>query len=217
MTVLEGRAGADSLNGGPGNDTATYLHAPSGVIANLASSGGNTGHAAGDTYISIGNLAGSSFADMLTGNAGANRLDGGKGADTLRGGGGNDTLVGGPGKDAQTGGPGADIFLFNNTSETAAGAARDQITDFNAGSSGTSVDKINLRPIDAKTNVAGNQAFTFIGTNAFSGVSGQLRIALSGSTTIVSGDVNGDSVADFQIGLLNFTNLASLTTIDFLK
>ena len=116
-----------------------------------------------------------------------------------------------------TGGAGADIFLFNNRTESVVGASRDRITDFDAGTSGTSVDRIDLRPIDARTNVAGNQAFTFIGTSVFSGISGQLRIALSGSTTIVSGDVNGDSVADFQIGLLNFTNLANLTGIDFLK
>jgi hypothetical protein len=54
-------------------------------------------------------------------------------------------------------------------------------------------------------------------TSASPGVSSQLRISLHGSTTIVSGDVNGDRVADFEIGLLNFTNLASLTGIDFLK
>jgi hypothetical protein len=98
-------------------------------------------------------------------------------------------------------GRGADIFRFNKRTESVVGIARDRIADFQAGSSGTSVDRIDLRPIDARTNVTGNQAFTFIGTGAFSGISGQLRIALSGSTTVVSGDVNGDSVADFQIGL----------------
>ncbi len=215
--TLEGRSAADTLNGGTENDTATYLHAPAGVIANLASPSGNTGDAAGDTYTSIENLTGSQFADILTGNGLANRIAGGKGNDTLRGAGGNDTLVGNLGKDVQTGGPGSDIFLFNKPTESAVGTSRDRITDFNAGSSGTSVDKIDLRPIDAKTNVVGNPAFTFIGTGAFSGVSGQLRISLSGTTTIVSGDVNGDSVADFQIGLVGFTNLANLTGIDFLK
>jgi Ca2+-binding RTX toxin-like protein len=215
--ALEGRGSADALRGGTGNDTVTYLHAPSGVIANLASPGGNTGHAAGDTYTSIENLTGSRFADTLTGNGFANTLTGGKGADTLRGGDGNDRLVGGPGKDVQTGGAGADIFQFNKRSESVAGTARDRIIDFNAGSPGTYVDRIDLRPIDARTNVAGNQAFTFIGTSAFSGISGQLRIVLSGSNTFVNGDVNGDRVVDFQIGLSNFTNVANLTEIDFLK
>ena len=215
--ILEGRRTTDALNGGTGNDTATYLHAPSGVIANLASPGGNTGHAAGDTYTSIENLTGSRFADTLTGNLSANTLTGGKGADTLRGAGGNDRLIGGPGKDIQTGGAGADIFLFNNRTESVVGTSRDRITDFNAGSPGNYVDRIDLRPIDAKTNVVGNQAFTFIGTVSFSGTKGELRVKQSGTTAIVQGDVNGDSVADFQIGLLNFTALANITAIDFLR
>jgi Ca2+-binding RTX toxin-like protein len=215
--VLEGRNSADTLNGGNGIDTATYLHAPSGLITNLASPGGNTGHAAGDTYISIENLAGSRFADTLTGNGGANRLDGGKGNDTLLAAGGNDRLIGGLGKDIQTGGAGADIFLLANTSESVVGAARDRISDFNAGASDTIVDRIDLRPIDARTNVAGNQAFTFIGTAAFSGISGQLRVQQAGTTAIISGDVNGDSIPDLQIALLNFTNLANLTGMDFLR
>ncbi|MGQ0485482.1 MAG: hypothetical protein ACT4SY_09050 [Hyphomicrobiales bacterium] len=215
--ILEGRGAGDSLNGGFGNDTASYAHAGPGLTASLAAPGGNTGVAAGDTYTSIENLTGSKFADTLTGNGGANRLDGGKGVDTLFGEGGNDRLVGGLGTDVMTGGAGFDIFGFNNQTESVIGNSRDRIVDFNAGSPDTTVDRIDLRPIDARTNVAGNQAFTFIGTNAFSGVSGQLRISLSGSTTIVSGDVNGDAVADFQIGLLNFTNLANLTGIDFLK
>ncbi len=53
--------------------------------------------------------------------------------------------------------------------------------------------------IDANANVAGNQAFTFIGSNAFSGAAGQLRYAASGRDTLISGDVNGDKVADFSI------------------
>jgi serralysin len=214
--ALEGRGGADSLFGGINNDAASYAHAGSGLLANLTNPGVNTGDAAGDTYTSIENLTGSAFADTLTGNGANNSLAGGKGADTLSGGGGADWLIGGLGQDAMTGGPGSDIFVFDKIAESKAGTARDAIADFNAGSSGTSVDRIDLRKIDAKTGVAGNQAFTFIGTSAFSNIKGQLRIALSGSTTIVSGDVNGDSVADFQIGLLNFTALANITSIDFL-
>jgi Ca2+-binding RTX toxin-like protein len=215
--TLEGRAGSDSLAGGAGNDTATYAHAGAGIIANLAEPGGNTGDAAGDTYLSIENLTGSRFADTIDGSGGANILNGGKGPDTLTGGGGNDRLVGGLGTDVETGGTGNDVFIFNKWGESPTGTARDKITDFDAGASDTSVDRIDLRPIDARTNVAGNQAFTFIGTGAFTGISGQLRIALSGTTTIVSGDINGDMTADFQIGLVNFTNVAALTSIDFLK
>ena len=214
---LEGRGGGDSLDGGPGRDTAVYAHSSSGVSASLRAPGGNLGDAAGDTYISIDNLVGTGFADVLSGNGLANAIFGGNGNDRLRGRGGNDVLVGGIGMDVQTGGNGADTFRFTATGDTRAGAARDRITDFNAGSPGTSVDKIDLRPIDSRIEVVGNQAFSFIGTAAFSGISGQLRITLKGTTTIVSGDVNGDSIADFRIALLNVNDLANLTAIDFVR
>ncbi len=211
--ALEGRAGADGLFGGINNDAASYAHAGSGLLANLTNPGVNTGDAAGDTYTSVENLTGSKFADTLTGNGLANTITGLAGADTLLGGRGADRLVGGPGKDAMNGGPGSDIFAFDKPSESVANGARDTITGFNAGSAGTSVDRIDLRKIDAKTGVAGNQAFTF---GPFNGTKGRLRARLVGTTTIVAGDVNGDNIADFQIGLLNFTNLANITAIDFL-
>src|SRR5262249_53545983 len=51
----------------------------------------NTGDAAGDTYVSIENLAGSAFADHLSGDANPNKIDGGPGIDTMTGGAGNDS------------------------------------------------------------------------------------------------------------------------------
>src|SRR5215471_7836415 len=73
---LIGGGGADSLDGGTGTDTASYSTASAGVVANLAAPAGNTGDAAGDSYTSIENLTGSSFADALTGNNSANTLVG---------------------------------------------------------------------------------------------------------------------------------------------
>ena len=76
---------------------------------------------------------------------------------------------------------------------TVAGGGRDRITDFTTG------DRIDLRPIDANAGVAGDEAFSFIGANAFSGVAGQLRYSVSGPDTLISGDVNGDKLPDFSI------------------
>jgi serralysin len=88
--VLEGVAGADILNGSGGFDFARYKSATAGVTASLADPSGNTGDAAGDTYIAIEGLQGSDFADTLIGNDFRNVLVGGEGADVLNGGGGFD-------------------------------------------------------------------------------------------------------------------------------
>jgi len=55
--------------------------------------------------------------------------------------------------------------------------------------------------------LAGNEAFIFIGTAAFA-AAGQLRSIASGATTTVSGDLDGDRTADFEIALTGTLTLA---------
>lgn len=83
----------ETFRGFGGVDTVSYADQPGplGVVANLAKPKSNTGFAAGDTYVSIENLTGTSQNDRLTGNAGDNILEGGRGADKLDGGKGFDT------------------------------------------------------------------------------------------------------------------------------
>jgi len=97
--VLTGRAGGDALIGGSGSDTASYAYSAAAVNVNLTTGSASGGDAAGDTFSSIENFIGSSFADTLVGNAGVNRLEGADGADTLIGRGGADALIGGTGTD----------------------------------------------------------------------------------------------------------------------
>jgi len=104
--------------------------------------------------------------------------------------------------------------VLNAVSDSPPGNGRDQVTDFNAGDAASSVDKINLRVIDARTG-PGNDAFSFIGTAAFSNTKGELRVEQAGTSAIVMGDVDGDGTADFEIELLNFSDLSALTAIDF--
>ena len=59
----------------------------------------------------------------------------------------------------------------------------------------------------------GDNAFSFIGTSAFSGSKGELRTKQVGGNTYVQGDVDGDAAKDFEIEL---TGSLTLTAGDFL-
>jgi serralysin len=126
---LTGGQGADVLNGGDGVDTARYDDSTSGVSIDLGAGLVSGGTAAGDTLISIENLTGSGFKDMLTGNAGANTLHGLAGNDLLNGAGGDDFVYGGAGSDELIGGAGADTFVFKRGD-----GGRDSVYDFDGAS-----------------------------------------------------------------------------------
>ncbi|MGL4968043.1 MAG: beta strand repeat-containing protein [Inquilinus sp.] len=187
--VLRGGAGADRLDGGDGSDTASYYTGTVGVTVNLTAGTGSGGDAQGDTYAGIENVTGSAGADQITGSAVANALNGWAGQDVLRGGGG------------------ADRFVFTATGDSKVGAA-DRITDF----SHAQGDRVDLSAIDANTGIAGNQAFSFIGTGGFTHHAGELRYAVAGGITTIAGDVNGDGASDFHIQL---TGAIALVAADF--
>lgn len=233
--VLFGEAGNDSLLGGTGNDvlyggdgndildgqgntdTVRYKTAAAGVTVAINAGPQITGGAGTDTLIGIENLDGSNFNDALTGDglknvlsglAGADKLDGGAGDDTLYGGEGDDTLIGGTGRDRLSGSAGNDTFKFGALAESGTAATtRDLILDFLQGD-----DTIDLSIIDASTLAGGDQAFDFIGSAGFSGIAGQLRAVQAGAATLISADVDGDKVADFQIQL---QGLHAVTAGDF--
>ena len=143
-----------------------------------------------------------------TGNGAANAIFGNKAGNVLSGLAGNDVLTGGLGRDILTGGAGADRFDFNSVAESGKTAVtRDTITDFSHGH-----DKMDLATIDARTALAGNQAFKFIAQQAFHHKAGELHVVKLAGHSVVEGDVNGDGHADFQIDL---KGLVSLTAIDF--
>ncbi|MBK1657032.1 choice-of-anchor L domain-containing protein [Paracraurococcus ruber] len=96
---LQGGAGADNLQGDGGTDSTAYFESNYRVRVDLAQGRGWDGHAQGDRYLSIENVAGTAWDDELTGNGADNILDGWFGNDVLTGGGGADRLRGGEGAD----------------------------------------------------------------------------------------------------------------------
>ena len=136
------------------------------------------------------------------------------------GGGGSDTLMGGIGRDTMTGGAAADHFVFTASFETGFGAdTADIIKDFNP-VAGDQIDLIDLSAIDANLQAGSvtDDAFSFIGAHAFNNVAGELhyhKVNPAGTAndhTLVSGDINGDGIADFVICL---DGLITLKGVDF--
>ncbi|MEQ9143979.1 MAG: putative Ig domain-containing protein [Parvibaculaceae bacterium] len=109
--VLIGNEGADQLDGGAGVDFASYEASSAAVEVSLGQVGVG-GDAAGDTFVDIEGLLGSTHADILTGDDGDNILVGNGGGDVLTGGAGNDVLEGGAGADALDGGEGVDTATY---------------------------------------------------------------------------------------------------------
>lgn len=89
--VLVGGAGADSLDGYWGWDTADYSGSSAAVVIDIGLNTATGGDAEGDTFGFIENLVGTEYADTLTGDYAYNTLEGGAGADQLNGGDGADT------------------------------------------------------------------------------------------------------------------------------
>ena len=185
---LDGGEGDDVLEGGAGVDTASFqsshTHHHAGVTADLASgtatdlASGTAASAApvgSDRLSGIENLEGTSYADRLAGDGGANALKGAQGADVLEGRGGADRFVYGQNNDS---------YQMYHSSP----GAPDRILDF----SSKQGDRIDLSAVDANAQVTGDQAFQFIGQDAFT-AAGQVRFFKAAGDTVV--EVNTDNAA----------------------
>ncbi|MGQ3212810.1 calcium-binding protein [Shinella sp.] len=205
--ILNGRAGADSMFGGLGNDTF-FVEDARDVVTEKTNEGTDLVNAL-ISYALAANVenlvlktasdlngTGNALNNVIAGNSGRNTLSGAAGNDTLKGGGGNDKLVGGLGADKLYGGSGADTFILKSYKDSLV-ISRDTIFDF----SRTEKDKVDLSAIDARSTVSGNQAFTFVGTKDFSEKAGELRYFKKGGDTFIYGDLNGDAGIDFSIRL----------------
>ncbi|MFZ0269061.1 M10 family metallopeptidase C-terminal domain-containing protein [Caulobacter sp.] len=150
--------------------------------SDIIGSGGAT-----QAFTMVGDSTAQNIADTVVG-AGGN--------DILYGLDGNDTLTGAGGADFMIGGAGADTFVYNAPADSGM-FSQDLIFDFSQAEG----DKLSLTGIDANAATGANDAFSVV--TSFSSVAGQLIVAAPDASGYyhVSGDVNGDGLADFMIAL----------------
>lgn len=205
---LYGQAGADSLYGGSQDDTlvggadADYLNG--GHYDDLIYGDETVNSAAG----SNDTIDGYYGDDTIYGGGGNDLINAGSNHDVVYGGHGNDTIIGGGGKDILYGNDGADVFRYPDKLDSFPGYRNlnvDVIKDFNVAQG----DKIDLRAIDANSNVAGDQAFGFA-SGPGQGVVWTERV---GSDLFVKADIANSYVnAAFMIELDNFSGTLSASS-----
>jgi serralysin len=231
----------DNHSGGAATDTISYAGITlTGVTINLATGLVTDAVGNSETIAGFETVRGSQGNDTVIGSAGANIVDGQGGNDFVYGGGGNDTgvvggagndslfgeagndtLRGGAGRDILVGGAGNDRFDFDLISDSRVGNAVCDVLQAGGGgnafdlpganSPASAGDRIDLSTIDANVNMGGNQTFIFGGTGA-----GHVRCINSGTTTHVLAYVNGDSVADFQLNIVDgAVRAAAYQGVDF--
>jgi serralysin len=215
-SVIDLREGAYSSAGGPGEQLTLAQ-----INANNAAAGLTSRTAAYDLYFGgrPGVNEGVPWSEIVDTNFVMDNNIGiayGAVIENAIGGSGDDQINGNQANNVFTGNGGADTFVLANYSGLAptptnpnrmiVDTSVDKITDFVSG-----VDKIDVTSYDANTNLAGDQAFHFIGGASFSSVAGQLRHYSEGGFTYVAGDTNGDGSADFVVNL----NHSSVASTDF--
>jgi Calx-beta domain/Peptidase M10 serralysin C terminal len=182
------------------------LTAPTG--ATLADANA-TGTIFNDDTSPLRTITGTNADETLIGTTDGDMIFGLAGRDSIYGRAGPDVIVGGPGIDTLRGESGNDTFVFQTVSDSPRGSP-DNIRDWSAG------DRIDLSAIDAIIGTQANDAFTFIGNNAFTRA-GEVRVssvAYNGVTyTLVEANVDAVLTADLTISLTDPQVLASADLI----
>lgn len=153
--LLAGDGEADYVDGGEGVDTVSYATATEGAWVDMEG-GSHAGAAEGDILVSIENVIGTDYADLIAGDAANNEISGGAGDDYMIGGDGNDTLDGGSGDDHLYADAGDDHFV---------GGTGFDIVYYDTSAS-LGVD------IDLRVTTADNLATGGMGTDTFEGIEG---------------------------------------------
>ena len=189
---------------GGGQDTYDFFSFGGGITIDLRPGEWTTTLAVQRASLGSGQLARGNIANAL--------LFEGNTASAIEnaiGGTGNDTIIANLVGNFLMGNTGNDIFKWMSAGDVGLGALEDTIVDFVRGA-----DRIDLSAIDANPGTAGDDAFAFIGSDAFHNVAGELRFLVDGPHIRVQGDLDGNGLADFEIVVRG--DATSLTGADFI-
>ncbi|NCC21342.1 MAG: calcium-binding protein, partial [Alphaproteobacteria bacterium] len=197
--VLAGRGGADVLDGGDGSDTASYmLAALNGVVVDLQAGGAsNDGDDGTDSFISIENVFGSAYDDVIDGDGAANILFGFGGDDVIYGAGGDDVFLASDGADELDGGTGVDTVDYSSLAGvqfinvTLAGAA-DALVTVDGGT-----DDIVRNIENVIGSAGGDHIYGDDFDNILSGFDGADLIGGGGGDDVLDGG-QGEDTADYS-------------------
>jgi hypothetical protein len=201
-----GGTGDDVLDGAGGSgDLASYeSNRIAGVTVDLAAGVATSSDSGTDTLISIENIRGSVFADVLLGNDGRNLIEGFGGADVIDGRGGADQIrIATLGDEVRiTLGTGEDTLVFTRFATLAGELGNIVVTDFRTGSPfatpGAEYDRIDM--FDWVTNLID------LTPGASPYQTGHLRLVQDGANSLMQVDRDGVGTAyDWQT-LVTFEN-----------
>ncbi|HEX5377645.1 MAG TPA: calcium-binding protein [Phenylobacterium sp.] len=210
--TLQGGSGSDFLNGGLGDDSmdggagldraAFFTDAVTGVTVDLNLQGvaQNTGQG-WDTLVSIENVSGTPFSDVITGDGGSNWLWGSGqdttvGNDTIFAGGGDDLVQVAIGDHVLDGGSGVDTLSFNGNGDPVFVAG---VVASLAAQGAPQATGQGLMTITGFENLTGyNFADTLTGDSGSNMLAGGL-----GSDILGGGDGNDILLGDGQIAFVN--------------
>jgi serralysin len=221
--------GVDLLRGA--SDRANTIDLRPATLQNAPGGGGYASYASGihggftiAKGALIENATGGRLADKIQGNGGVNVLDGrdgndsiagargndqlygGNGVDQLSGGDGIDRVLGGAGADRLHGGGGDDDFVYKDQADSTL-ANRDSIMDFQRGR-----DDIDLSAIDARSDLAGNQAFRLDTGGVFA--IGEIRQSVVLGNLFVGVNLDNDAEVEMSIRVMGLSS--ALAATDFL-
>ena len=200
--------GSEFMNGGFGTDLIDHTAFDGDYVFDMATGETNFSFI-GESYTNFEDVRMGDGNDTVTGNDRNNVIEGGLGNDTLSGLGGTDRLIGGGGADTLTSGgsgsAGPNVFVYRSVSDSTI-LNRDTITDFVGGP-----DRLDLSGVDADSTASGNQAFTWIDSDPFSGflfaTPGELRY--DQASGILQGNTDFDFAPEFEILFSNNTFLSA--------